>query len=110
MKHRSQYTYKFARLRESNKNSLIKIITFDTTLNFISDDMPNVEGIILAGNDDFKSSLYENLDPRLKKIIVQNIDISYGKENGLYEAINLASESLTNVKLVAEKKLVSKFF
>ena len=53
--------------------------------------MPNVEGIILAGHDDFKTLLNENLDPRLKKIIVQNIDISYGKENGLYEAINLAS-------------------
>jgi len=38
------------------------------------------------------------------------IDVSYGGENGLNEAITLAAEALTNVKSVAEKKLVSKFF
>jgi peptide chain release factor subunit 1 len=37
------------------------------------------------------------------------LDVCYGGENGLSEAINLAAESLTNVKFVAEKKLVSKF-
>jgi peptide chain release factor subunit 1 len=81
-----------------------------TTQNFISNDMPNVEGLILAGNADFKTLLNENLDPRLKSKVVQVIDISYGGENGLNEAITLAAEALTNVKFVAEKKLVSKFF
>ena len=38
------------------------------------------------------------------------IDVSYGGENGLNEAITLAAEALANVKFVAEKKLVSKFF
>ena len=72
--------------------------------------MPNVEGLILAGNADFKFQLHENLDPRLKKTVIQVIDVSYGGENGLNEAITLAAEALTNVKFVAEKKLVSKFF
>ena len=111
-KHRKggQSSVRFARLREEKrKNYLTKLIEM-TTQNFISNDMPNVEGIILAGNADFKTLLSENLDPRLKKIIVQVIDISYGGENGLNEAITLASEALTNVKFVAEKKLVSKFF
>lgn len=72
--------------------------------------MPNVEGLILAGNADFKFQLAENLEPRLKTKVIQVIDVSYGGENGLNEAITLASEALTNVKFVAEKKLVSKFF
>jgi peptide chain release factor subunit 1 len=46
----------------------------------------------------------------LKNKVVQVIDVSYGGENGLNEAITLASEALNNVKFVAEKKLVSKFF
>ncbi len=81
-----------------------------STTNFITNDMPNVEGIILAGNADFKFQLAENLDPRLKSKIIQVIDVSYGGENGLNEAITLAAEALSNVKFVAEKKLVSKFF
>lgn len=43
-------------------------------------------------------------------IIVSVVDVSYGGENGLNEAITLAGDALTNVKFVAEKKLVSKFF
>jgi peptide chain release factor subunit 1 len=54
-----------------------------TTHNFISNGMPNVEGLILAGNADFKALLNENLDPRLKNKVVQVINISYGGENGL---------------------------
>ena len=50
------------------------------------------------------------LDKRLHPVIVAVVDVSYGGENGLSEAITLAADSLTNVKFVAEKKLVSKFF
>lgn len=50
------------------------------------------------------------LDKRLLPIIVSVVDVSYGGENGLNEAITLAADALTNVKFVAEKKLVSKFF
>jgi peptide chain release factor subunit 1 len=50
------------------------------------------------------------LDKRLLPIIVSVVDVSYGGENGLNEAITLSAEALTNVKFVSEKKLVSKFF
>ena len=36
------------------------------------------------------------------------VDISYGGENGFNEAIGLASESLQNVRLIQEKKLIGK--
>lgn len=38
------------------------------------------------------------------------VDTSYGGENGFNQAITLASDALTNVKFVAEKKLISRFF
>lgn len=50
------------------------------------------------------------LDKRLLPIICSIVDVSYGGENGLNEAITLAADALSNVKFVAEKKLVSKFF
>ena len=50
------------------------------------------------------------LDPRLKNVVISVLDVSYGGENGLSEAITLAADALSNVKFVAEKKLVSKFF
>lgn len=80
--------------------------------NFITNDKPNVTGLVLAGNAAFKNELAETdmLDKRLVPIICSIVDVSYGGENGLNEAITLSAEALTNVKFVAEKKLVSKFF
>jgi peptide chain release factor subunit 1 len=83
-----------------------------TGQHFITNDLPNVAGLVLAGSADFKTQLSETdmLDKRLHPVIVAVVDVSYGGENGLSEAITLAADSLTNVKFVAEKKLVSKFF
>jgi len=49
-------------------------------------------------------------DKRLAPIIVKIVDVSYGGENGFNQAITLSADALTNVKFVAEKKLISKFF
>lgn len=74
--------------------------------------MPNVAGLVLAGSAGFKNELSETemLDKRLHPVICSVVDVSYGGENGLSEAITLAADALTNVKFVAEKRLVSKFF
>jgi len=47
---------------------------------------------------------------RLKPIVLGTLDVSYGMENGLNQAITLASDMLTNVKFVHEKKIIGKFF
>lgn len=49
-------------------------------------------------------------DKRLQPLVVKIVDVSYGGENGLNQAITLAADALTNVKFVTEKKLISKFF
>ncbi len=45
---------RFARLREEKRKNYLTKITELATTNFITNDMPNVEGLILAGNADFK--------------------------------------------------------
>ena len=42
--------------------------------------------------------------------MIKVIDVAYGGENGLNQAIQLAADALSNVKFVAEKKLIQKFF
>ena len=43
---------------------------------------------------------------RLQAKIIKVVDVSYGGENGFNQAIELAAESLTNVKFIQEKKLI----
>ena len=49
-------------------------------------------------------------DPRLQTKIIKIVDVRYGGENGLNQAIEQAQESLSNVKFVQEKNIISKFF
>jgi len=82
------------------------------TFHFISNDVPNIKGIVLAGSANFKTELSgsDMFDKRLIPIIAAIVDVSYGGENGFNQAITLASDALANVKFVAEKKLISAFF
>lgn len=69
-------------------------------------------GLVLAGSADFKNDLNktEMFDPRLQAKVVNIVDVSYGFENGLNQAIEKSSESLTNLKFIKEKQLISDFF
>lgn len=79
---------------------------------FISGDKPNVAGLILAGSADFKTELSQSdmFDQRLQTKIIKMVDVSYGGENGFNQAIELAAESLHNVKFIQEKKLIGRYF
>lgn len=41
--------------------------------------------------------------------VIKLVDVSYGGENGFNQAIELAAESLQNVKFIQEKKLIGKY-
>ncbi len=106
-----QSSKRFARLRlERRHNYLVKIIEKSIQL-FITDNKPNVKSLIIAGSADLKIELTkENLfDPRLKQIILTFVDISYGDEIGLNQAIDICSEDLSNVRIVEEKKVLQSF-
>jgi len=79
---------------------------------FISNDKPNITGLILAGSADFKTELSQSdmFDQRLQSKVLKLVDVSYGGENGFNQAIELASEVLANVKFIQEKKLIGRYF
>jgi peptide chain release factor subunit 1 len=67
---------------------------------------------VLAGSADFKNDLNRTdmFDPRLQTKVVNIVDVSYGFENGLNQAIEKSAEALLNVKFMKEKALISDFF
>ena len=48
-------------------------------------------------------------DPRLCKIVIKMVDVSYGGENGFNQAIEMSADTLSNVKLMKEKKLLQRY-
>ena len=107
-----QSSVRFARLRVEARHNYVRKVAEIATQMFIRDDKPTIQGLVLAGSAEFKQQLTstELLDARLVSIIVKVVDIAYGGENGFNQAIELAAESLANVKLVQEKKLITKYF
>jgi len=103
---------RFARIRMERRHNYLRKVAEGATQYFITNDRPNVLGLVLAGSAEFKESLFlsDLFDPRLKEIVVKLVDIAHSGEVGLNQAIDLASDSLSNVKLVQEKKLLQKFF
>jgi len=107
-----QSALRFARLRlEKRHNYLRKVAELATQL-FITNDRPNVAGLVLAGSAEFKTKLNQSdlFDARLQVIVQKVVDVSYGGENGFNQAIELAADSLANVKFIREKKLLIRYF
>ena len=107
-----QSALRFSRLREEARHNYVRKVAELASQHFITDNKVNVTGIVLAGSADFKSVLSQSdlLDYRLRPKIVQLVDVSYGGENGFNQAIELAADSLANVKFVQEKRLIQKYF
>lgn len=107
-----QSSVRFARLRVEKRHNYLRKVAELTTQLFITNDRPNVSGLILAGSADFKSELASSdlFDPRLSAKVLKVLDVSYGGENGFNQAIDLAGECLEGIKFIAEKKLIQRYF
>ena len=107
-----QSALRFARLREEKRHNYVRKVAELAVQNFITNDKVNVAGLILAGSADFKNDLNQSdmFDNRLSSKVIKVVDVSYGGENGFNQAIELASETLSNVKFIQEKKLIGKYF
>jgi len=107
-----QSALRFARLRLEKRHNYVRRVAELATQFFISDNKCNVTGIVLAGSADLKADLMASdlFDPRLAKNVIKMVDVSYGMDPGLNQAIELSGEALSNVKLVQEKRLLQKFF
>lgn len=107
-----QSALRFARLRMEKRHNYVRKVAELATQFFVTDDKPNVMGLVLAGSADFKTELQTSdmFDNRLSAKVMATVDVSYGGENGFNQAIELASETLGNVKFIQEKKLIAKYF
>merc|ERR1719159_1388809 len=107
-----QSALRFARLRLEKRHNYVRKVAETATQMFISNDKVNVAGIVLAGSADFKNDLAQSdiFDQRLVAKVMKTVDVSYGGENGFNQAIELAADSLANVKFIQEKKLINRYF
>jgi peptide chain release factor subunit 1 len=107
-----QSALRFARLREEKRHNYVRKVSEHAVQNFITNDKVNVAGLILAGSADFKNDLNQSdmFDQRLQTKVIKVVDVSYGGENGFNQAIELAAETLSNVKFIQEKKLINRYF
>lgn len=107
-----QSALRFSRLREERRHNYVRKVAELAVQNFITNDKVNVAGLILAGSADFKNDLNQSdlFDNRLQSKVIKVVDVSYGGENGFNQAIELAAETLGNVKFIQEKKLIGKYF
>lgn len=103
---------RFARQRIEKRDAYLHKCCELAVHHFITDDKPNVKGLILAGSAQFKNQLSEaeRFDKRLMNIILGVFDVAYGQDNGFNQAITLAADCLSNVKFVQEKKILTKFY
>lgn len=85
-KHRKggQSSVRFARLRDEKRHNYLRKVAELANSHYITDDKPNVAGLVLAGSANFKTELSQSdiFDKRLVPIIVKIVDVSYGGENG----------------------------
>lgn len=65
---------------------------------YITNDKPNVAGLVLSGSADFKTELSQSdmFDPRLQAVVLGVLDVSYG-EGGGFDCVAGASQSFKGV-------------
>jgi len=107
-----QSCQRFGRIREEKRHAYVRKVSEHAVPCFIENDLPNVAGLVIAGYADFKNLVAESqfFDQRLKKIIVNIADISYGGEQGFNQAIALSAGCFANIKMVQEQQLIGKFY
>ncbi|KAH7914060.1 peptide chain release factor eRF1/aRF1 [Hygrophoropsis aurantiaca] len=107
-----QSALRFSRLRDEKRHNYVRKVAEHAVQHFITNDKVNVTGLVLAGSADFKTELSQSdmFDQRLVAKVIKVVDVSYGGENGFNQAIELAAESLANVKFVQEKRLIQRYF
>eukprot|EP01062_Namystynia_karyoxenos_P011204 TRINITY_DN13997_c0_g1_i1.p1 TRINITY_DN13997_c0_g1~~TRINITY_DN13997_c0_g1_i1.p1 ORF type:complete len:451 (+),score=222.08 TRINITY_DN13997_c0_g1_i1:96-1448(+) len=109
-----QSAMRFARLRLEKRHNYVRKVGELATQFFITNDRPNVVGLILAGSAEFKNDLVgresDLFDQRLSPIVMKLVDVAYGGENGFNQAIELSQDVLGNVKFIKEKRLITEFF
>jgi len=103
---------RFARIRTEKRDWFLTSVEELTIQHFIdvTTGKPNVVGLILAGNADFKTELSKRLDKRLQSIVLGIVDIQYNGTQGFHEALDKAEPFLQGLSYYEEKKDLATFF
>lgn len=106
-----QSALRFSRLRAEQVKNYVRKVCENMNTSFIKSDKILVSGIVMAGCGSKKDLVYESaiLDPRLKDKVIRVLDIQYGKEQGLKEAISKSSEFISGLQLDKEAMIIGKF-
>ena len=77
-----QSALRFARLRLEKRHNYVRKVAEIAVQHFITNDRPNVAGLVLAGSADFKTELSQSdmFDQRLQAVIMAIVDVSYGTQ------------------------------
>jgi peptide chain release factor subunit 1 len=73
---------RFARIREEKRHNYVRKVAELATQHFITDDKPNVQGLVIAGSASLKMDLQNSdlFDKRLSVIVLASLDIAYGMD------------------------------
>lgn len=109
-----QSSNRFARIREEKRDQYVKKLAKNANKVFIESTNTHkvwVSGILVAGFGDVKNQLVEckELDPRIREKVVEVLDIQYGSEIGLREALAKGSTSMKELGYNTERKVASDF-
>lgn len=106
-----QSAARFARIREDARKTYISQVCEKAAEIFITDNLPNVANLVLAGQAQLKEELEKSsrLDHRLKLIVYLVLTVDYGGETGLNEAIRQSSLEIGNIRLGQEIKYITTF-
>jgi peptide chain release factor subunit 1 len=80
-----QSAMRFARIREEKRHNYVRKVAELATQHFITNDLPNVVGLVIAGSASLKNDLQNSdlFDKRLNNIVLASLDIAYGMDQGL---------------------------
>lgn len=109
-----QSSNRFARIRDEARAQWVKDVCESLHKSLVANNyIDKIQGVIIAGNADIKSKMFESahFEPRIKKkVITPLLDVAYGGNNGLKDAVALSRDVLGNVKFVEERVVLEKYF
>ncbi len=103
-----QSAQRFERLREGAAKDFYKRLADHVKEEFFGN--PNLKGILLGGPGPTKYEFMGHLQTDIKNKIITTQDLSYTGEFGLQELLDKCGDVLAKEDVIAEKKLMTKFF
>ncbi|RZN72306.1 MAG: peptide chain release factor 1 [Candidatus Methanolliviera hydrocarbonicum] len=106
-----QSAARFSRLRLIAINEFYKRIGEAASNVYLKGDWEDFRGIFIGGPSPTKEEFVkgEYLHYALQKKILGVFDVSYTDESGLYELVNKLSQSMDDMEIAKEKKLINRF-